>query len=96
MTVAEKLWMLLMCHFIGDYVLQSDFLAQTKGKNWWHLFVHSTIYLLPFYLCFGTSDALVVVGIIHFVIDACKARFEIIGYAADQALHLLCLLLWMM
>lgn len=93
--VAEKIWMLLVCHFVGDYVLQTDFIAQTKGKNWWHLFVHSTLYLLPFYLCFGASDALIATWFIHFVTDACKARYGIIGYVEDQAIHLANALLWL-
>ncbi len=31
--------LIVLCHLIGDYVLQCDFIAQTKGKNWYHLFV---------------------------------------------------------
>ena len=32
--------LLVFCHLVGDYVLQSDFIAKTKGSNWYHLFVH--------------------------------------------------------
>ena len=32
--------LIILCHLIGDYVLQCDFVAQTKGKNWYHLFIH--------------------------------------------------------
>ena len=35
--------LVVLCHLIGDYVLQCDFIAQTKGKNWYHLFVHCAL-----------------------------------------------------
>ncbi len=93
--VGEKILVLLFCHFVGDYVLQSDFLARTKGTNWWHLLAHSTLYILPFYACFGASAILFMTWIIHFVTDACKARYKMIGYVVDQVIHLLNLLLWL-
>lgn len=36
--------LVVLCHLIGDYVLQCDFIAQTKGKNWYHLFVHCIVF----------------------------------------------------
>ena len=29
-----------MCHLLGDYFFQSEYIADTKGKNWYHLFIH--------------------------------------------------------
>ena len=49
----ELLYKLIVCHFLGDYVLQVDFLAKTKGSNWWHLIAHCFLYTLPFYVAFG-------------------------------------------
>lgn len=43
--ICETLFKLVMCHLVGDYVLQIDFIAKTKGENWYHLLV----YCLPFY-----------------------------------------------
>ena len=45
--------LVVLCHLIGDYVLQCDFIAQTKGKNWYHLFVHCALYCVPFLIAFG-------------------------------------------
>ena len=44
---------LIFCHLLGDYVLQTPFLAETKGKNRYHMFVHCALYCFPFYFCFG-------------------------------------------
>lgn len=46
---------LILCHLIGDYVLQTDRIADTKGTNMYHLFVHCALYCVPFYFLFGVS-----------------------------------------
>ena len=84
---------LIICHLFGDYFLQSSFLADTKGNNWYHLFIHCMFYAIPFYFCFGWCWQLLVITILHFPIDALKARYHKINYVQDQILHyLLCLL----
>ncbi len=44
--ITNWLW-ILFAHYIGDYPLQGDFLATTKGKYIYSLFAHSFIYVLP-------------------------------------------------
>lgn len=83
----ELIFKILTSHMLGDYVLQSDFIARTKGENWYHLIVHSVLYVLPFYLFFGFEFDLLLVGFAHFAIDAGKARFKQLTYAHDQILH---------
>lgn len=82
-----KLLLLIMCHMFGDYVLQNDFIAKTKGENWYHLIVHSVLYSVPFLIFFGLSYSLIFLIISHFVIDALKARYDLIKYWEDQLLH---------
>jgi len=78
---------LLFCHVIGDYVLQNDFIAKTKGSNLYHLFVHCVLYCLPFYILYGINVKLFVLFITHAVIDILKARYNKINYLTDQLLH---------
>ena len=82
---------LVMCHMIGDYVLQTDFLAKTKGTSWYHLFVHSLLYSIPFLFVFPFNYKLYILIISHFIIDALKARYKKIDYVTDQLLHYLVL-----
>lgn len=91
----EKIVLLIMCHMIGDYVLQSNFIATTKGKNWYHLFTHSVLYVVPFYICFGFVWQLAVIFVAHLIIDPLKARYSKINYWQDQALHYLVSLLYL-
>lgn len=88
-----KIIELLMCHMFGDYVLQSEFIAMTKGKNWYHLFVHSVLYCIPFAFIFGIDYKLLIVFLTHMIIDPLKARYNKITYPQDQILHyLVCLI----
>lgn len=89
-------FLLVMCHCIGDYVLQIDFLAKTKGTNLYHLFVHCVLYLVPFAIVFGVDWKLGVLFVSHFIIDILKAKYQKIRYATDQVLHYLILTIYLM
>ena len=92
--ICETLFKLVMCHMVGGYVLQIDFIAKTKGKNWYHLLVHCLLYCLPFYLAFGFNWQLFVLFGTHIVVDAAKERYKKIGYVADQVVHYVVLLVY--
>ena len=80
----------VMCHMLGDYVLQTDFIAKTKGQNWYHLFVHCVLYCVPFAIVFGIDYPLCFIFIVHIITDVLKARYNKISYAIDQIIHLCC------
>lgn len=92
--MVELLLKLVFCHLVGDYVLQNDFIAKTKGENWYHLFVHCVLYCLPFYVVFGLTVQLMCVFLSHIIIDTLKARYKIINYTTDQVLHYLMMLIY--
>lgn len=83
-------------HMLGDYVLQTDFLARTKGENWWHLLAHCVTYSIPFAIAFGIDWRLAWLLASHFVIDALKARWNRIDYMTDQVAHMVTLLVYML
>lgn len=85
--ILSKLIKILVCHFIGDYFLQNDFIAKTKGDNVYHLLVHCVLYLVPFYFVSCNTWQLTVLFMSHIVIDALKATWHKISYAQDQLLH---------
>ena len=63
------LYKLLASHMIGDYVLQSDFIAKTKGENWWHLISHSITYTVPFALLMGIDIKIGLLLFSHILTD---------------------------
>ena len=87
---------LIFCHLIGDYVLQTDFIAKTKGTNWYHLIIHCALYCLPFFVIYGLTWQLLFIFITHIVIDPLKARYNKINYITDQLLHYIVMLVYLM
>lgn len=59
-----------LCHGVGDYLLQSGWMANNKTKRFWPAFAHACVYFLPFWVVFHPSSAAaaVIVGT-HFCID---------------------------
>ena len=55
-------------HFVGDYLLQNDWMANEKTKAFLPAFVHALIYSLPF-LFLTPSVYWLVLFISHFLID---------------------------
>lgn len=68
----------LLAHAVGDYLLQSDWMAREKTKRSLAAFVHVCFYLLPFLLITQNVYALTVIGATHFVID----RWHLARYVA--------------
>jgi hypothetical protein len=68
----------LILHLIGDYVTQSDWMAQNKTKRFWPAMLHAIIYSLPFLLLKPSWVAFGVILGTHFLIDRYRlARFVV-------------------
>jgi len=66
----------LLLHFVGDYLTQNDWLAQTKTTSNLPAFIHASIYSLPFLLLTTNLYAIAIILITHFFID----RFRLAVY----------------
>lgn len=86
---------LILCHFVGDYLFQTDYLAGGKGKDWYLLLAHCVLYMVPFIICFGFVWQAIVVFVVHLIVDALKARWKLIPLWADQLLHYAIALLYL-
>lgn len=92
--------MLCLAHFVADFGLQSDRMATEKcpgrdvvlGWPWW-LVSHAAIH--GFFVAWITEVPLLGLAelAIHVVIDYAKCR-HLYRISMDQALHLLCKLVW--
>lgn len=66
----------IVAHLVGDYILQSDWMAAEKTKRWLPAFLHALAYTLPFLLLSRAPLALAVILSTHLVIDRfCLARY---------------------
>ncbi len=66
----------LLLHLFGDYITQSDWMAQNKTKASFPAFVHALVYSLPFLLLTMHIPALLCIVGTHFLID----RFRLARY----------------
>lgn len=60
---------ILLAHLVGDYLLQSDWMAAEKLKRLWPAVVHGAFYTLPFLLITLDWRALLIIAGTHIVID---------------------------
>lgn len=68
----------LLCHAVGDYVLQSDWMANNKTRRSVAALAHAVTYALPFLLLHPSATAVVVIVSTHFVIDRWRlARYVV-------------------
>ena len=59
----------LVAHAVGDYLLQSDWMAQEKTRHLWVATVHGLFYALPFLLITQEPIALAAIAGNHALID---------------------------
>lgn len=77
---------IIICHIVGDYLLQTDYMAKEKNNNLYILFVHCVCYCIPFIYIFGFNYKIISLLIIHMVIDWMKIH-HYINIAVDQIAH---------
>lgn len=66
----------LLAHAVGDYVLQSDWMATEKATKSLAALAHAATYILPFLFLTTNPKVLLVIGGTHFIID----RFRLARY----------------
>lgn len=73
----------LVAHLVGDYLLQSTWMARNKAERWWPAIAHGTTYALPFALLTRSLLALLVIGATHAAIDHYQVG-RYVSWARDQ------------
>lgn len=95
----DTVLLVLVLHFVADYLLQSHAVMINKGKHFGTLVFHVILYSLPFFIFFGPVYA-VINALIHGVVDFFSSRLNNIlcewknpkwfytNIAADQLIHI--------
>jgi hypothetical protein len=78
LQLIELLFWGVLLHFVGDYLLQSNWMASEKLKRWWPAFLHALSYTLPFLLLTQNILALLIIGGTHAVIDRYRLAKHIV------------------
>jgi len=95
---------LLTLHFVGDFLLQWDRMADTKGTNRVMMLCHGFCYILPF-VYFFSLPWLLLNCVLHILVDSATSKgtrwafttqgmhnrfFNMVGL--DQLIHFICLI----
>lgn len=76
--LATALFVGLLAHLLGDYVVQSDWMSDQKTSRWWPAIAHAVSYGVPFLLAVADPVALAVIVVTHAVIDRYRlARYVV-------------------
>jgi hypothetical protein len=67
---------IIMCHMVGDYLLQPNWMAELKTQVWWPAVIHGIVYTLPYLLLTTNVWALLMISVTHMVID----RYRLVKY----------------
>jgi hypothetical protein len=96
----NTLMLLLMCHLIGDFVLQSSVMAEGKQpsstnsiKSIWWLTAHGATHGFLVIIVTGIPSLGLAELIIHSIIDYGKC-VNLYSFNTDQFLHFICKILW--
>lgn len=85
MNVAEAIACAGLAHMVGDYVIQSDWMASEKTKRWWPATAHGVSYGLPFVLVTQSVAALAVIVGTHIVIDRYRLARHVVWFKNQLA-----------
>lgn len=100
--------LILLGHIIGDFYVQTDKIAEKKQNSKKYMLIHCLIYTIVMGICFYILCRKIVVVLIissfvflsHLIIDLLKckcdkktAKYQYIVFLADQAIHMMVLLL---
>lgn len=66
---AETVLGILLAHLVGDYLLQTHWMATQKVTRWWPAIAHGLTYTIPYVFVTQSPLALFVIFSTHVVID---------------------------
>ncbi len=80
MSIATAIALCGMAHMVGDYLIQSHWMAVEKTKRWWPAIAHAVTYGLPFLLVTQSLAALAVIVGTHAVIDRYRLAKHVVWF----------------
>lgn len=60
---------IILAHLVGDYLLQTHWMAVEKTSRWWPAIAHGIVYTIPYIFVTQSIWALLIISITHMVID---------------------------
>ncbi|WP_396921656.1 DUF3307 domain-containing protein [Mycolicibacterium sp.] len=85
MSIGSVIAAVGLAHMVGDYLIQSDWMAQEKTKRWWPAIAHAVTYGLPFLFVTQSPLALLVIVGTHAAIDRYRLARHVVWFKNQLA-----------
>lgn len=85
MGIAEAIALTGLAHMVGDYLIQSHWMATEKTKRWWPAVAHGVTYGLPFVFITQSPLALAVIVGTHILIDHWRLARHVVWFKNQLA-----------
>lgn len=76
---------ILLAHLVGDYLIQSHWMATQKTNRWWPAIAHGLTYTLPYLLVTQSPFPLAVIAGTHIVIDRYRLARHVVWFKNQLA-----------
>jgi hypothetical protein len=76
---------IVLAHLVGDYLLQSHWMATCKTQRWWPAVAHGLTYTLSYLLVTQSPWALLVIASTHIVIDRYRLARHVVWLKNQMA-----------
>lgn len=80
MSLELVLVLSLIAHFVGDYLIQNQYMADNKTSRWLPALVHGFTYTIPFLIVTQSLAALLVISLTHAIIDRYRLAKYVIWF----------------
>jgi len=70
----------LLAHLVGDYLLQTHYMAVEKVKRWLPAILHGITYTLPFLFITQSIPALLIICVTHVIIDRYRLAKHVVWF----------------
>lgn len=71
---------ILLAHLVGDYLIQSHWMATEKTRRWWPAIAHGLSYTIPYLFVTRSVIALLVIAGTHIVIDRYRLARHVVWF----------------
>ena len=71
---------IILAHLVGDYLIQSHWMATEKVNRWWPAIAHGLTYALPYLFVTQSPLALAVIAGTHIVIDRYRLAKHVVWF----------------
>ena len=71
---------ILLAHLVGDYLIQSHWMASEKVHRWWPAIAHGLTYTVPYAFVTQSLPALAVIAGTHIVIDRYRLAKHVVWF----------------